>query len=109
MRAIAVLQARQREKLAAEAERLMAAAYMSPPVRQLVVNMVNALADIDVSMVMAQQPGTACEAMCDMLEDARAEMGMVREALGVPYEPHQNLLERTLEVAQAAGRISKGD
>jgi hypothetical protein len=41
-------------------------------------------------------------ALRDMLEDARAETTMIREALGVPYEPHQTLLERTLGEARAA-------
>ncbi|MFM0058566.1 hypothetical protein PQR64_23370 [Paraburkholderia phytofirmans] len=41
-------------------------------------------------------------ALRDMLEDARAETAMIREALGVPYEPHQTLLERTLDAARAA-------
>lgn len=41
-------------------------------------------------------------ALRDMLDDARAEIAMIREALGVPYEPHQTLLERTLDAARAA-------
>ena len=36
----------------------------------------------------------------EMLSDARSELDMLREALGVSYEPHQNLLERMLEAAQ---------
>lgn len=39
------------------------------------------------------------EANRDMLDDARLELDMVREALGVPVEPHQNLHERILEAA----------
>jgi hypothetical protein len=48
-------------------------------------------------------------ALREMLDDSRSEMAMIQEALGVSYEPHQNLFERTLEAAQAAGKILKGD
>lgn len=41
------------------------------------------------------------EALRDMLDSARADMEMLREALGVPAEPHQSLLERMVEAAQA--------
>lgn len=37
----------------------------------------------------------------DMLESARADLEMLREALGVPAEPHQSLIERMVEAAQA--------
>lgn len=40
------------------------------------------------------------QALRDMLEDARAELNMIREALGVPVEPHQTLHERVLEAAR---------
>lgn len=41
----------------------------------------------------------------DMLEDARSDLHAIREALGVPYEPHQTLRCRLLEAARAkAGR-----
>lgn len=33
----------------------------------------------------------------EQLEDARAELAAIRQALGVPYEPHQCVQERTLE------------
>lgn len=42
------------------------------------------------------------EATRDMLNDARTELSMVREALGVPVEPHQTLSERVLEAARRA-------
>ena len=50
------------------------------------------------------EPATADEraALREMLDDARNEFTMVREALGVAYEPHQTLLERTLEAARAS-------
>jgi len=38
----------------------------------------------------------------DMLDDARTELDMLRQALGVPYEPHQTLRERLLDAAQRA-------
>ncbi|QGA37540.1 hypothetical protein GAS19_07690 [Burkholderia glumae] len=41
-------------------------------------------------------------ALREMLDDARNEFTMVREALGVAYEPHQTLLERTLDAARAS-------
>lgn len=37
----------------------------------------------------------------DMLDSARADLEMLREALGVPAEPHQSLIERMVEAAQA--------
>jgi hypothetical protein len=42
------------------------------------------------------------QALRDMLEDARAELRQLREALGVSYEPHQSLHERMLEAARGA-------
>ncbi|MFY4709905.1 hypothetical protein [Burkholderia glumae] len=41
-------------------------------------------------------------ALREMLDDARNEFTMVREALGVAYEPHQTLFERTLDAARAS-------
>ncbi|WP_257817994.1 hypothetical protein [Burkholderia glumae] len=54
--------------------------------------------------VVAPKPATADEraALREMLDDARNEFTMVREALGVAYEPHQTLLERTLDAARAS-------
>lgn len=46
----------------------------------------------------------ANQSLRDMLDDARAELAAVREALGVPHEPHQSLQERTLLAAQQAER-----
>jgi hypothetical protein len=37
----------------------------------------------------------------DMLEEARAEIELVRESLGVPYEPHQTLFDRILDACDA--------
>ena len=45
------------------------------------------------------------EAMRDMLDDARLQLDMVREALGVPAEPHQTAFERILA---AAGFLADG-
>lgn len=44
----------------------------------------------------------AREELRDMLEDARLELSMIREALWVTNEPHQTLRERTLEAARRA-------
>lgn len=41
-------------------------------------------------------------ALQDMLDDARLELSHIRAALGVPYEPHQTLYERTMDAARAA-------
>ncbi len=53
---------------------------------------------------VAVSPAAADElaALREMLDDARNEFTMVREALGVAYEPHQTLLERTLDAARAS-------
>lgn len=49
------------------------------------------------------------EALRDMLDIARADMEMLREALGVPAEPHQSLIERMVEAAQAKrGAVPEG-
>ncbi|NYT68749.1 hypothetical protein [Pusillimonas noertemannii] len=40
------------------------------------------------------------QAARDMLESARQELREIRAALGVSYEPHQNLHERTLDAAR---------
>jgi hypothetical protein len=37
----------------------------------------------------------------DMLNDARVELDMLREALGVTVEPHQTIFERMLDAARA--------
>ncbi|WP_186183132.1 hypothetical protein [Burkholderia gladioli] len=57
------------------------------------------------------EPATADEraALREMLDDARNEFTMVREALGVPYEPHQTLLERTLDAARASQAAAPAD
>lgn len=44
-------------------------------------------------------------ALRDMLTDARTELEQVRDALGVSYEPHQSLHERTLEAARALSTV----
>ena len=54
--------------------------------------------------VPAPDPVDEKQALRDMLDDARAELEQLRIALGVPYEPHQNLFERMLEAAQAKAR-----
>lgn len=41
------------------------------------------------------------EALRDMLDSARTDLEVMREALGVPVEPHQSLLERMVKAAQA--------
>ena len=38
----------------------------------------------------------------EMLEDARLQLDMLREALGVSVEPHQSLFERMMEKARGA-------
>jgi hypothetical protein len=47
------------------------------------------------------------DALRDMLEDARAELAQIREALGVALEPHQSIQERTLDAARAARAINR--
>jgi hypothetical protein len=48
-------------------------------------------------------------ALRDMLESARADMEVIREALGVPVEPHQSLVERMVEAAKAKrGAVPQG-
>jgi hypothetical protein len=42
-------------------------------------------------------------ALRDMLESARSDLEVIRDALGVPVEPHQSLIERMAEAAQAKG------
>lgn len=44
------------------------------------------------------------EVLRDMLDDARRVVHTIRAALGVPYEPHQSLIERILEAARHARR-----
>lgn len=48
-------------------------------------------------------PDGELEATQDMLTTARTDLELLREALGVPYEPHQSLFDRMLEAAKAAG------
>lgn len=45
--------------------------------------------------------GDESEALRDMLDSARSDLDVMRNALGVPVEPHQSLLERMVEAAQA--------
>lgn len=49
----------------------------------------------------AQAQSVELEALRDMLDTARTDLELLREALGVPVEPHQSLSERMLEAAQA--------
>ena len=49
----------------------------------------------------AQAQSDDLEALRDMLDSARTDLDMLREALRVPVEPHQSLAERMLEAAQA--------
>lgn len=51
-------------------------------------------------------PAHTIEALNDQLQDQAIELDMLREALGVPYEPRQSLLERMLEAAR--GRAGSG-
>lgn len=56
------------------------------------------------------EPQTAeKEALREILYSARADLDVIREALGVPIEPHQSLIERMVEAAQAKrGRVTEG-
>lgn len=66
--------------------------------REKLKEAINALANA------GQHPGHTedeVEALRDMLSDARMELTIVREALGVSYEPHQTVQERTIEAARA--------
>lgn len=59
------------------------------------------------TLAKAGQPsGDEAQALRDMLDDARAELDMVRKALGVADEPHQSLTERTLQAAQKASQTA---
>lgn len=51
-----------------------------------------------------QRATDEAQALRDMLDDSRTELEMIRKALGVPYEPHQSLMERTIEAAEKAGQ-----
>lgn len=51
------------------------------------------------AMHMVDDYSTEIGQLRDMLDDARAELAAIRKALGVPYEPHQSLQERTLLAA----------
>ena len=51
-----------------------------------------------------QRAGDEVQALRDMLDDARTDIQTIQMALGVPYEPHQSLMERTLEMAEKAGQ-----
>lgn len=42
------------------------------------------------------------ESLRDMLDDTRLRLNMLREALGVPEEPHQSLFDRMMEEAELA-------
>lgn len=64
----------------------------------------------DVLSISAAAAGPLAEdvgdrALRDMLTDARAELEQVRDALGVSYEPHQSLHERTIEAARALSTV----
>lgn len=49
------------------------------------------------------------QATRDMLDSARSDLETIRTALGVPAEPHQSLLERMVEAAQAKrGAVPEG-
>lgn len=41
------------------------------------------------------------EALRDMLEDSRLQIDLIREALGIPSEPHQGMAERILAAVEA--------
>jgi hypothetical protein len=49
------------------------------------------------SITEAKPDDDAAQAYMDQLQDAEAHASMIRAALGVSYEPHQSLHERTLE------------
>ena len=48
-----------------------------------------------------EEAANQIEALRDMLDSARSDLEMLRQALGVPAEPHQSLLERMVEAAQS--------
>lgn len=60
----------------------------------------------EVAPLPVPEVGEERQAMIDQLRDQAIELDMLREALGVPYEPHQSLLERMLEAAR--GRAGSG-
>lgn len=48
-----------------------------------------------------EEAANQIEALRDMLDSARLALDVIRNALGVPVEPHQSQLERMVEAAQA--------
>lgn len=54
---------------------------------------------MDASIGPSQEQTDELEATRDMLDTARSDMNLLREALDVPVEPHQSLHERMLEAA----------
>lgn len=64
-------------------------------------------ADKDGGQQRAAGVDQAQSAERDMLEEARAEIEMIREALGVSYEPHQSLFDRMLEACDGIRHAAK--
>lgn len=61
--------------------------------------------DEDYQVVEAGQPKSKyAEALSDMLDEARAELDMLRAALRVPVEPHQSLIERMIAAARKVNK-----
>jgi hypothetical protein len=65
--------------------------------------------ELDDAKLHPESAAEEIEATRDMLNDARTELDMIREALGVPVEPHQTLSERVLEAAQRTSHEPEPD
>lgn len=61
----------------------------------------NIIAPTDLDYPESEAALRSTEALRDMLDSARADMEVIREALGVPVEPHQSLMDRMVEAAEA--------
>lgn len=68
--------------------------------------MTDRITQLPAPLEARDDPAHTIEALNDQLRDQAIELDMLREALGVPYEPHQSLLERMLEAAR--GRAGSG-
>lgn len=77
---------------------LLVAADQAPGWRNLLQRAVEA---VDTQAATVGSLLAERDANRDMLESARVEINMLRDALGVPVEPHQSLFERMLDAARA--------
>lgn len=65
----------------------------------------NIVAPTDLDYPESEAALRSTEALRDMLDRARADLEVIRAALGVPIEPHQSLMERIVEAAEAKAAV----